>query len=1270
MVTRNGINVFDPRTEKFNRYATESVSKYKLPDGNITDIFRDKSGSFWFIHGSKGILRFDPSIKNTTHLQNRPGDTTSISSNEVLSISEDSENHLWLIHRNGVIERLNASSEKVSYRSNGISVLNNNQRKSYILFVDAQDDLWIFSPNDGTGIFFIDHKTKKISRFDTGNKITTLNTNIVRGVIQDNNGLVWIATDHGGVNVIDKKDFSVRYILNTDDDRSISQNTINSMYKDRSGIIWIGTYKKGISYYHDNIIRFPLVRNSYRNPNSLPYDDVNAFVEDGLGNIWIGSNGGGLFYFNRTTNSYKKFVHDPLNPGSLSNDVIVDLFLDKYNKLWVGTYYGGLDCYDGTKFIHYKNDPSNPNSISDNRIYSMIEDSRGNFWIGTLGGGLDLLDRKTGYFSHYRAGETNSVQSLYISSLLEDRAGNIWIGTAHGIDVLERNSGRFQHYGTDNADTGTISNNNISNIFEDSRGLIWVGTREGLNLFQPENKRFKHFTSKDGLPDNTIQAIVEDNQHNIWVTTANGVSMITVNEKKGVFSASSFRNYDELDGLQGKLFNVNALLKTSRGELLFGGGDGFNIINPTNILLNTTKPPVVITDFQLFNRSVRIDEKVDGKIILANSISETREITLPYSSNFFSIEFAALNFFHPEKNQYRYKLDGLNNDWLLADQDSRKATFTNLDPGEYVFEVQASNDDGLWNEQGRTLVIRILPPFWKTPLAFVLYTLIIIAALLLARRLLLERERMKFSMEHERHEARRMHYLDMMKIRFFTNISHEFRTPLTLILTPLEKLIRTTRDSEKQQLVMIYRNAKRLLNLVNQLLDFRRLELEEINLSPSRGEIVGFIKEISYSFSDLSEKKNIHFNFLSSTDRLDTWFDHDKLEKVMFNLLSNAFKFTPENGEVEVELNIRDKPGNDEILLLDIKVRDTGIGIPPEKQVMIFERFFQQNVPESMMNQGSGIGLAITREFVKLHEGTISVDSEPEHGSTFTVTLPVRRLLPAENIVALNNEDDLNALHPEDVVDTDIPAADIPIEEPALTTTYTADNSSVTTGRGRSGNKPKILIVEDNEDFRFYLKDNLRQQYHIIEAANGREGWKQVLATSPDLVVTDISMPVMDGMELCRKIRQDPRTEHLPVILLTARSAEEQQLEGLETGANDFISKPFNFELLQSRIKNLIHQKQSLQKVYEKQIPITASDIEVANADEKTVQRALAVVEKNISNSDFSVEELSREFYMSRVGLSIKSCYRLLAKRRIEIHTDHSPEKGRSVTRKKPPQHF
>jgi DNA-binding response OmpR family regulator/nitrogen-specific signal transduction histidine kinase len=470
---------------------------------------------------------------------------------------------------------------------------------------------------------------------------------------------------------------------------------------------------------------------------------------------------------------------------------------------------------------------------------------------------------------------------------------------------------------------------------------------------------------------------------------------------------------------------------------------------------------------------------------------------------------------------------------------------------------------------------------------------------------------MNFQLEQERQEAQRMRELDMLKIRFFTNVSHEFRTPLTLILTPLDKLLKHTPDPEQsRQLTLIHRNARRLLNLVNQLLDFRKMEVQEIKLTPSQGDIISFIKEVASSFSDLSEKKNIHFSFQSTISEFVTFFDSDKLEKILFNLLSNAFKFTPEQGSVTVGLELKElENGSAEKGWLEIKVTDTGIGIPADKQDKIFESFFQHETPGHIVNHGSGIGLVITREFVKLHGGTITVESEPDKGSTFTVWLPLQK--------AAEHSRQIQQM-PEDVLLL-APLAD---EEEENTAPNLAANK-----------KPVVLLIEDNEDFRFYLKDNLKAQYTLIEAANGKEGWTLALQIVPDLIVSDVMMPEMNGIDLCRKIKQDPRTSHIPVILLTARASEEQQLEGLGTGANDYITKPFNFELLLSRIKNQITQRERIRKTFQKQLEINPSEITITSLDEKLLQKTLAMVEKNIGNPDFSVEELSKELGMSRVYL-------------------------------------
>jgi signal transduction histidine kinase/DNA-binding response OmpR family regulator len=795
----------------------------------------------------------------------------------------------------------------------------------------------------------------------------------------------------------------------------------------------------------------------------------------------------------------------------------------------------------------------------------------------------------------------NSVQSRYISAITEDKEGNLWIGTDWGIAVLQKETGRFVHYINQKNDPASLSSNNVIDIKEDSKGRIWIGTHGGLNLFNKQEQSFQSFTDSDGLPNNSVLTIQEDGDGNLWMGTPNGISSMAIHSDSGRSLNVSFKNYDEADGLQGKQFNENAAYRTSRNELIFGGANGFNIFKPEQLGMNKNKPQVVLTDFQLFNKSIKPGENVDGEVLLKQAITEATRITLPANKNVFSIEFAALNFFHPEKNEYKYKLEEFNTDWLSADSRSRRVTFTNLDPGDYVFHVKAANNDGVWNEEGTSIIITVLPPFWKTRMAMVLYFLAVILGLLVVRKMIQQREQMKFAIQQERQEAIRMHELDMMKIKFFTNVSHEFRTPLTLILTPMEKLLRQVTDVEqKGQFELIQRNGKRLLNLVNQLLDFRKMEVQEIKFSPSEGDVIKFIRETVYSFSDLSEKKHIKLDFHSSLDSLETIFDQDKVEKILFNLLSNAFKFTPEYGSVSVDVVFQD---DQNAKWLKIRVTDTGIGIPLDKLDKIFDRFFQNELPKSMVNQGSGIGLSITKEFVKIHGGSITVESEQEKGSCFTVMLPVNEIISHAGSPSV------------ETILTPVELEDDPVQ---LNLDQSVDQ------------KPLVLLIEDNEDFRFYLKDNLKLTYDIVEARDGKEGFKKALSHFPDLIVSDVMMPEMNGLELCRKIKSDQRVSHIPIILLTARTSEEQRLEGFEIGADDYINKPFNFELLESRIRNLIAQRQKLHVSLSKQAGVKASELNITSLDEKFIQNAIRYVEENVSNADYSVEDLGKELGISR----------------------------------------
>lgn len=1230
--TRGGPNIYDNVSERFIRDVKGYLKSININASAIRDIIKDDQGNFWFNALENGVFKYNQASKTSLHIRCSVKNDGGLDVTPVSALQKDLQGNIWVIHRNKTIEMLNRKSGKVQKRILIYQTKIKADFQDFRLFVDRDADLWVFTTNTQHGIDYYSARNGAKRYIDKGPR--GLNNNLITGLLQDAWGLIWIGTDHGGVNLLDKRDFSVRYLLNKEDDlKSLGQNSITSLYKDGEGIIWIGTFKRGVSFYHEKILKFPLFTHQGLKPGGLVYDDINRFVEDTSGNLWIGTNGGGLFYFNRKTGQFRRFRHDPKNPGSLSNDIIVSLFIDKFHTLWVGTYFGGLDRFENGKFRNYKHKAGDNGSLADDRVWDILEDRKGRFWVATLSGGLDQLDRKTGKFIHKKAGMANSVGSDFISCLIEDRAGNIWIGTADGVDKLST-SGKFSHYKSEPGKKNTLINNIVYDLMEDSYGFIWIATRDGLSRLNPKTMDFLNFDNTNGLMEKATLKVIEDNRKNLWVSTANGLFKIIVSRDKQNRFAYAFRKYDEHDGLQGSAFNANAGYKTRRGELLFGGANGFNLFNPDDIKTNNMKPGIILSELQISNKTVGIGEQIDGRAPLNKSIVFTDTLELKYSQNSLTMGFAALNYFNPQKIKYRYKLEGFDKQWQELQENIRRATYTNIDPGSYVFKVVSTDASGNWvNNEARVNII-IRPPIWRTNFAYVMYVLLFGGSLFYLRHRGMKRAKAAFLLEQERQQGKRLHELDLLKIKFLTNVSHEFRTPLSLIITPLEKLIKQADESEKQQLQMIQRNGRRLLNLVNQLLDFRRMEVHELKLHPKPGDIIAFIKELCLSFTDVADRKNILLNFTADRSNLITLFDHDKIERILFNLLSNAFKFTPQGGKVSVELRTRHTIRNKTELVLVVK--DTGIGIEPDKIKRIFDRFFQNDVPDSIVNQGSGIGLSITREFVKLHGGEITAESVMHEGSTFTVTLafaeqesqPAWSAVPAEPMVISGGTAN-GSSHPNPELD---PAS----------------------------KKPVLMLVEDNDDFRFYLKDNLKEFYQIVEAVNGREGWQKILALHPNLIVSDVSMPKMDGIELCKKIKSDKRTANLPVILLTALTTDDEQLTGLETGANDYMTKPFNFEILLSKIRNLLAQQALSKKTYQKQVEYKPQETAVETVNDKFIRQLFLQIEKHLSDSSYSVDQLSADMNISRVGL-YKKLLPLTGKSPVEVIRSYRLEKAKPL---------
>lgn len=1192
LFTPSGYTIYDVKHERFEEDATALFGQYS----GVSEFWRmyiDLGKNFWFVTWQDVRLYDVKKGKRTVFEQGAPGSL----SRGLLSDIRQGENRYWFLFDNGLLECMDAQTQKVISRDSTLKkMIGKKNLVDMRLFIDSSGDVWVYNIDSEFGIACYSVSKNSWQVYSNASPAPYyISNDIVFGMEEDEKGNIWVGTDHGGVTLINKRERTTEVLWHDDHDpTSLSQNTIRCIYRDDKGIMWLGTYKKGICYYHESIYKFKAVTDR----TDMPYSDVNCFFESKEGNIWIGTNGGGLLYYDRKHDTYTVYKHIPGRANTPAGDVIVSLEADRSGRLWIGYYLAGMDCFDGKTFTHYTSHSSTNDILPDNNVWKLHCDRAGNLWIGTLNGGVVVMDVQTGQ----RIKWFDSVGPVY--DITEKKSGEVMVGSRKGLYFYNTATDQLELYEKDVFEKARVSRYDISNLYEDSRGLLWVGTRNGLFVYNPYTRELRLFTAESGLSADLIQNVQEDAEHNMWVATNGGLTCIrvtTANETPGYFF--HMVNYDRSDGLQGELFNFNAGYITSKSELIFGGLSGFNIFVPTRIIDDAVNPPVVLTDFQIYNESIRPGETYKGRVLLEKSISQTDEITLNYSDNYFTLSFAALDYCKPGKARYFYKLEGFNNQWLEADRNSRQVTYTNLNPGKYTFYVKAISNDANGQVYPVALQINIRPPFWQTRWAWAFYTLVVIGSFYGYRRRMVRKAEKKLAYTREKLRITQQHEMDEMKLRFFTNISHEFRTPLTLILTPLEDMIKKISDPEKQQsLRMIRRNALQLLRLVNQLLDFRKMDVQGHTLQKSVGDIVQFVREQTGLFAEASERKQIELRFSTDLSPLYVWFDADKLSKVLVNVLSNAYKFTPTGGCVTVELARTDEGK------IRISVTDTGIGIPEEALDKIFERFYQVKHADTMNYQGSGIGLHLAKEFVKLHGGEMWAERMPEGGSRFVVLLPCMQeetnALPSEKQNVLSEEESEVA----------------------------SPNGSPETA-SESDELPKLLLVDDNDDFRLFLSGKLSDQYTVLQAADGVEGLEMAYREIPDMILSDVMMPRLDGINMSKQIKADIRTSHIPLILLTAKSGEESKLEGLTAGADDYITKPFNLEILLVKIHNLVEARKRNREIFQDQIRIEPSKIAVSSLDEKLIRKALEYTETNISNPDFSVEELSRELGMSRVHL-------------------------------------
>lgn len=1193
---KNGeLSIFDLHTHLF--YTTKEIQELLNIRFSIVNVFQDPDYRLLFTTEDNRLYIYDFSTRQIREC------TVDIQEGGVCDLICHKD--MWyLIYYSGALELINPDNFERIHKNDFLKKIPSPQR--FNLFVDSKGEVWVYlNPENSVGLYHYKPASKVWMHYTTSSSLP-LNSSLIRDVEEDLEGNIWVATDHGGINLI-HKGRTIQYIKNDPfDQRSLSQNSVICLYKDDTGIIWCGTYKNGINYYHESIFKFRSIRYPIVDAEDASINDCNCVYEDASGNLWIGTNGNGLLYYNRNTCTYKRYLHDPLNPHSISSNVIVCMDSDRKGNLWIGSYMGGLDCYDGVKFTHYL---PNQESPCNNSVYSLFADEDNQLWVGTLGKGLYNLDLNTGQWSHFDASDkVNPLLSDNVYTISPGNLNELFIGTDLGVNILNVKDNRMSFFKGTRNNTHMFRDKVINTVYLDSRNLLWIGSNNGLSIYDFLRDSLYHLDKAGQLPDNDIMSVREDRTGVMWLGTKNCLLKIVPQyneaEQKYYFHHTS---YYENEGLSSRIFNRNSICCTAKGEFIFGGTDGLTVFDPLKIKYNTNPPDVVLTGLLLQNQQILPGKEYDGHIILEQDISYTHKLSLKYEERSFSVNISALNYFQPGKTRFSFLMEGFDKTWTTVDASSRNITYTNLSPGNYTFWVKAENNDGVWSQTPVELQIQIVPPFWATPWAFLLYFCIAILLIYILVKVILRFQRRKFEKEQERIAATRLHEMDEMKLRFFTNVSHEFRTPLTLIIAPIEKLIKQeTHEGNKKMLHLIHENATQLLSLVNQLLDFRKIDVQKVRLLLSSGDIVLFIRNIMYSFKDLSEQKNIRFTFSTTIPSLMMKFDTDKIFKIVSNLLSNAFKFTPEGGEISVNLQLRNREDKSNELL--IQIADTGIGIERDKYDLIFNRFYQiPSGDKTDTTVGTGIGLHICKEFVKLHDGTITVESEPGKGSIFTVALPVT-MSEIEEIISMPVK----------------PDSTISGEEPDI------ENSKL---------ENTILVVDDNHKFRDFMKLSLSDTYNILTASDGEDAWSIVLNKLPDMVISDVMMPVTDGIDLCKRIKQDIRTSHIPVILLTARSAEESKLIGLEAGADDYIGKPFNMDMLLLKIQHVVELRNRMQKQFMQSTNkgIQLTEMNISSLDEDLMKKSILFIEKEIANPELSVEWLSREMGMSRVNFYKKT---------------------------------
>ncbi|MBB3187369.1 hybrid sensor histidine kinase/response regulator transcription factor [Microbacter margulisiae] len=1218
VATNVGLDLYDYNNDRFIHFIHDVRNPFSIDNNQVTKIAKSNDGNLWIGTYGGGVSYFDMTSERFIHIVNVPGRDSFFNTGRVMALLEDSYGILWIGTQNKGLYAYDVRRHTVTcYKQSKQNTNTLPSNTVNVIFEDQNHNIWIGT--DG-GLSLFDRNSKKFITFvHHPNDLHSLISNIVRTIMQNREGVIWVGTQSGGIskfrfnaNMIKHPNQAVfQNIYESDDETGLSYSTVQALYQDKDHNIWIGIYKGGINFISGIPDQFLKLEQNKNSANSLSYHKVWGICDDTQGNIWIGTDGGGINEYNPSAGKIKVFKHSDQDPRSLSDNAVLSAFKDHEGNLWFGTYRGGLneDPISGG-FIHYKNIPNDSTSLPNNDVRIIYEDAQHNLWIGTDGGGLSLFSKATHTFN-------NSIMRKWglsgtsVRAMIQDKDGNYWIGTYNnGVYYVNRKSGKFVHFQY-NTDAGVLASNTIFSIIQDQQGRIWIGTDGGgLFLYVPSLHGFINYDEKNGLANDNIKALLEDKSGNIWVSTNKGISCFSL-------AKHYFINYDIQDGIPGGEFAEGSAL-LSQGIMYFGNMYGLCYFDPEKVEKIVIQPVVHIVDFQLFNKSMPVQSDKFPDSPLSNNIINTREITLNYKQSFFTIVFSALNYRSPDKIQYAYMMKGLDNEWNYTGT-QRMATYRNLNPGRYVFMVKATNIPKDWGSAYTSLVIRVLPPFWETWWAYLIYFLILAGIAFRIYKYYQHENLLKQNLLYEKITRQKEYQLNQEKLRFFTNITHEFRSPLTLIIGPLEDLLSDSKLAAPivRKLMLIHRNSNQLLNLIDKLLEFRKVEAGEMKLRVVKDNITALLKEVYVSFVPLFEHKNIEFTIESCSDVVDLWYDPEKLVIILNNLLSNAYKYTHAGGKVSLELAYGTLNGNEAVL---IKVRDTGIGISEEHKQNVFDQYYR--IEEVKDAQGYGIGLALTQNLVSLMQGEISVESELGKGSCFTVTL-------LQGNSQFSREQIIND-RGHYVIPANLPRS---IENAEQATEMTDLMTYADAEQSGDGQKKIMLIVEDNDEIMSYIKDIFKKEFRMLEATDGEAGLKLALKHVPDIIITDIIMPKMNGMELCAKVKSELKTSHVPVVMLTALNTLQYKIEGYETGADSYITKPFSTALLTSRVYNLIKTRTLLAEHIARNLLFQPEEVQLGLKDEKFISDIIEIIEKNISDEKFDAIYLAGELNMSHSTL-------------------------------------